>query len=153
MKRCAESLYHTRLEDQIQIFVLKRELLHSDGLAIQHLLKKLKAQNAEFKKHHYSIMELLKDEEELDQKQATLDNHDDRIADIIGRLLILIEDKDDGSPAASTTSAQPLGKQLDRFGQKNCGVQDNMEAAQLQPEVHCLLQQLEEPIHVAGPQT
>ena len=99
----------TCMEDRIQILELKRELLHADWLAIQHLMKKLEEQNAEFKKQH-SIMDLLEDEGDLDQEQAMLDDHDDRIADCIGHLQVLIEDKDGDSPTESTTSATLLGK-------------------------------------------
>ena len=124
----------THMEDRVQILELKRELLHAD-----------------FKKHHYSIVELLEDEGDLDQERATLDDHDDRIADFIGRLQVLIEDKDGDSPTESTTSALLLGKQLDRVKRKIIWVQDSVDAAQLELDIdRCLLQQLEEQIHVAS---
>ena len=90
-------------------------------------------------------MELLEDEGDLDREQATLDDHDDRIADFVGRLQDLVEDKDGDAPAESTTSAPPLGKQLDRIKRKIAGVQESVDAAQLERRVdRCLLQQLEE---------
>ena len=58
----------TRLEDRIQILEFKRELSHADRLAIQRLMKKLEEEDAEFKKHHYFIMELLEDKGDLEQE-------------------------------------------------------------------------------------
>ena len=98
---------------------------------MQRLMKKLEVQDVQFKKHHYSIMELLEDEGDLDEEQAMLHDHDDRIADFIGRLQVLIKDKNGGSPAECTMSTPPLEKQLDRVKQKIIGVQDSVDAAQL----------------------
>ena len=130
------------------MFELKRELSHTDRLAIQRLLKKIEEQDTEFKKYHYAIVELLEEEGDLDQEQANLDDHDDRIADFIDRLQVLIESMDDEPSVESATSAPPLGKQhVDRIKRKITGVQESVDAAQLEADVdRCLLQQLEEQI-------
>ena len=50
-------------------------------------------------------------EDYLYKEHETLDDHDDRIADFIGRLQVLIEIKDDEFSVEATTSTSPLGKQ------------------------------------------
>ena len=51
-----------------------------------------------------------------------LDDHDDRIADFICCLQVLIEDQDRDSPAESSMSVPPLGRQVDCVKRKIIGV-------------------------------
>ena len=137
----------TRLEGRIEVLELKRELLHADQLTIRRLLKKIEDQDAKFKKYHFAIVEILEDEEELEKEQSTFDDHDDRIADYIGRLQVLVKDKEDEPRTPSVASTPPLGKQLDRISRKITGVQEDVGSAQTKTEVdRCLLQQLDEQI-------
>ena len=69
----------TRLEDRIQIYELRWERLNEDKLVIQRLSKKLEEQDAEFKKYHYAIVELLEDDNL--EEQVKLDDHNNKIAD------------------------------------------------------------------------
>ena len=80
----------THLEDRIQIFELRWELSNAHKLAIQRLLKKLEEQDTEFKKYHYTIVELLEEDDNLEE-QAKLDVHNDKIADFILCLQVLVE--------------------------------------------------------------
>ena len=81
----------TRLQDCINIPKVKQDLSHTDQLAIQRLLKRLEELDAEFKKYHYAIVELMESEEDLEEEQVTLDDHDDKTADFVGRLQVLVE--------------------------------------------------------------
>ena len=105
----------TRLEDCIQIFKLRRELSNADRLAIPHLLKRLEEQETEFKKYHYVIVKLLEMEEDLDQEQATLDDHNDKFTDFISRLQVLVEKRVSEPAEDSVTSTPPLGRRVHPF--------------------------------------
>ena len=81
------------LEDPIQIYELRRELSNVDKLVIQHLLKKLEEQDAEFRKYHYTMVELLEEDADLEEEQAKLEDHYNKISDFISRLQVLVEIK------------------------------------------------------------
>ena len=49
------------------------------------LKEKVDTADTEFKKHHFSIVELL-DEEYVDVEQGVLDNHEDEVLDLLTRL-------------------------------------------------------------------
>ena len=112
----------TRLEDHIQIFKLRQELLNANKLAIRGLLQKLEEQDSEFKKYHYAIVELLEEDDDLEEEQAKLDDHDDKITDFISRLQFLVENKASEPAEVSVTTTPPLGRQLERIKRKTTGV-------------------------------
>ena len=43
-----------------------------------------------FKRYHLAIVDILKEKEDLEYEQATLDEHDDRVTDLFGRLVLLV---------------------------------------------------------------
>ena len=65
----------------------KDNLNSSDLLAVKSHLIKTEALDVEFKEHHYAVINLVgNDEHILDEEQATMDNHEDKVAEIIERL-------------------------------------------------------------------
>ena len=50
-------------------------------------LNKIEVLDAEFKEHHYTVINLVGDDEQkLDEEQAVMDDHKDRVAEITERL-------------------------------------------------------------------
>ena len=56
----------------------------------QRLGPKLESLDSEFKVHHYTVVELIAKEEDLDDEQAIFDQHDDTIADLSARIEKLV---------------------------------------------------------------
>ena len=75
----------TRLERHVDTYETKEELAHADRLAVQCLIKKIEALDTEFRQHHDTIVEML-DDEAVQQEQAALDDHDERVTDLVERL-------------------------------------------------------------------
>ena len=119
----------TPLEDRIKALEFKHDLSCTDQLAIQRLLKKLEELDAEFKKHHYAVVENLETEEDMEDEQATLNDHEDKVASFEGHLQALIEEKGKHSPAEYEASTPPVKKQLDRIKRKITGVQESVDNA------------------------
>ena len=92
----------TRLERSVDAFETKEELTHTDCLAIQRLIKKFETLDNEFCQHHYTIVEML-DEEAVEEEQVALDDHHEKVTDLIERLQQLVlepEEVTSGSPSA-----------------------------------------------------
>ena len=70
---------------QISKLENKAEITHNDFVIIQGHTEKLKSLASEFKKHHFTIIELVDEEdlETLEQEQAQLDNHEDNTTKVI----------------------------------------------------------------------
>ena len=58
--------------------------------AIQQLLQKLESLDTDFKSYHFTILDLIEEQEVLENEQATLDEHDDRIAKITNHIQKLL---------------------------------------------------------------
>ena len=48
----------------------------------QHLGSKLESLDSEFKVHHYSVVDLITKEEELEEEQTKIDKHDDVVTEL-----------------------------------------------------------------------
>ena len=72
----------TKLGDLIVTFEYKVELSHSDRLAVQRLQQRLTNMDSDFKRYHLAVVDLLDEDKNLDDKQAILDDHDDRVSDL-----------------------------------------------------------------------
>ena len=74
----------TCLEVRLVTLQAKDTLTSSDLLTIEHLLKKVEALNAEFKEHHYAVIDLIGGDEQIfDGEQAVMDDQEDKVAEII----------------------------------------------------------------------
>ena len=91
----------TCFENCITTFEAKEKLTNTDRATVQWLLKKLYTLDAEFKTHHFAIVDLIK-EETLGEEQAMLDDHDDKVLLLTERLQRLVGDTGAASPSKST---------------------------------------------------
>ena len=79
-----------RLEKHVLELEGKETLSHKDEVAIKGYIKHLDNPDADFKGHHCSIIDLVEEDEGvLLEEQAKLDDHEDRVTDVISRLLDL----------------------------------------------------------------
>ena len=77
----------TRLEDRFNILEANDMLTSSDRVTLERLSKKIEALDAEFKDHHYAVIDLVGyDEQILDDEQPIMDDNEDKVAEIIERL-------------------------------------------------------------------
>ena len=98
----------TRLEHRVNAYEIKEELTHADCLAIQSWIKKFETLDTKFRQHHYTIVELL-DDEAVDEEQVALDDHDERVTDLIDRLQQLVsEPKEAVSLSRPADPSKPL---------------------------------------------
>ena len=77
----------TKLYNCIIELKCKFELTHSDRTAAQRLQQRLMDMDGEFKDYHLAVMDLLEEEEDLENVQATLDHHDDRVTALFDLLM------------------------------------------------------------------
>ena len=73
----------------------------------QRLASKLESLDAEFKVHHYSVIELIENEDELDDEQDAIDQHDD----IVTELGICIQKLVSVCSSSSTSPSSPRNLQ------------------------------------------
>ena len=82
--------------------------------SIQRLVNKVKTLDYEFSEYHYTIMELQENKAGVDEQQAMLDDHDEKVSDLIDRLQHLVSEPKEGrSPSAIADPSRPLHVQLD----------------------------------------
>ena len=136
----------TRLGRRVDAFEVKEELAHADRLAIERLVKKFEALDAEFRQHHYTIVELLDEEAAVDEEQATLDDHDEKVTDLVERLQQLVSEPKENFPTPdSADPSKPLRKQLERIEKRIRVINEETKSLHPGPAVdRCLLRQLEE---------
>ena len=86
----------------------KPEITHSDSVFIQEQTEKLKSLDWEFNRHHYTIVDLVDEEDlgTLEQEQAVLDDHEDKTANIIDCLIRLSRTKPSLTVAAPPMSLE-----------------------------------------------
>ena len=65
----------TWLENRVDTYKIKDELTRADQLVIQHLIKKFKMLDTEFRQYHFAIMELQENEAIVEEERATLDDY------------------------------------------------------------------------------
>ena len=57
--------------------------MHTDRLAVERLQQRLTNLDEEFRTYHLGVVDLLEEEKDLENEQAALDNHDDRVTDLL----------------------------------------------------------------------
>ena len=77
----------TKISACINELEMNLELSHTDRLSFQWMQEKLTGLDQEFKGYHFAVVALIKVEDELKDKQAILDNHDDMVACLFDRLV------------------------------------------------------------------
>ena len=79
----------TNLSARIERWEAKDGLSPVDHLSIQRHLENLKEHDADFRRHHFAVVELI-NEEDLVAEQAVLDEHADKVTDYTDRLQLLL---------------------------------------------------------------
>ena len=73
----------THLECGLNTLEAKDTLTSSDLLIVERLFKKVDALDVECKEHHCAVIDLIGDDEQiLDEEQAVMDDHEDKVAEI-----------------------------------------------------------------------
>ena len=67
--------------------------------------------DAEFRQHHYTAVELL-DDEALDEEQAALDDHNERVTNLVERLQQLVLEPEEASSGSLLASADASMKAI-----------------------------------------
>ena len=60
-------------------------------MTVSKIVKKLEALSTEFKTYHCTIVEQLGDQDKLVEEQAVLNNHEDKVEDMIASLEDLVK--------------------------------------------------------------
>ena len=84
----------------------KETLSHKDEVAIKGYIKRLKNLDTDFKGFHCSVIDLVKEDEKvLLEEQAKLDDHKDRVIDLMSRLLNLgVKERKVSTPSVANPS-------------------------------------------------
>ena len=106
----------------------------------RRLTSRLESLVAEFKVHHYGIIDLLEDAEDLEGQQAVLDAHDDNVAQLAARLEKLV------TTCSSKDSSQPkiASKRLKNLEKGLAAILSGTSSLPSGEDRICLLQQYEE---------
>ena len=85
----------------------KESLSHRDEVAIKGYIKRLESLDADFKGFHCTVIDVVEEDEGvLLREQAKLDDHEDRVTDLMSRLLDLgVEEKKVAAPSVAAPSA------------------------------------------------
>ena len=108
----------------------------------QRLSIKLETLDAEFKTHHFAVIDLIDDDGTLGREQETLDQHDDDVTSLAVRLQKLIT----ASSATPTNSdhRKVLTRKLQHMEKSVTVMSENVSSLSSRPEDVCRLQQHEE---------
>ena len=104
------------------------------------LTSRLQTLDAEYKVHHYAIIDLLDDETALENEQETLDEHDDHVAQLVIRIEKIV------ATCSSTDSNQTKidFKRLKHLEKRLSTVLESISSLPTDDDRICLLQQHEE---------
>ncbi len=137
----------TRLDGRLADLEGKRERSEADRLVAQQLAQKVSSLDADFKTHHYAIIDLVP-EDALATEQAILDEHDDRITSLTVRLGQIVSEPD-CSPRVRTASSahEHLSRRLTRVEKSLQAIIDAVDPLTTDSTVDtCLLQQQDDQI-------
>ena len=114
---------------------------------VQELDKNLQKLDAEFKKHHYEVIDLIDetDDAALTREQAALDEHDDLMAELNVRTRRLLMDS---SASADSSQRKAMSRRISRLRQSIITLNDSTKAVATPPD-HFLVQQYTERLHEA----
>ena len=139
----------TCLERHLNTLEAKDTQTSSDLLAVERLLKKIEALDVEFKEHHYAVIDLVEDHEQvLDDEQAIMNDYEEKVAEIIECLQELRpEAKAALSVAHSTEPLHHLRKRVNDVERNLRLVKGKINLSTPAPGLKsCLLLQLEEQV-------
>ena len=146
----------TPLEAQVSKLEEKPEITSSDSVRIQAHTEKFISLDWDFKTHHFHVIGLVdeEDEENLKWNQAILEDHEERMNEIMNRLTQLSHSK--SSPTVATppmgleSAVEPsrfLRRRLDYMESTLRSINLSVESLTPRPDLDiCLVQQLEEQV-------
>ena len=123
----------------------KEVLLPAEHIALQWSAKKIETLDAEFKKQHFAVIELLDDEDALSEEKDTLDKQDDRVAEILDRIdQLKLYPRAISVPAPAVNPATNLAiqfsKRLKYIEEKLAAIQEEVSPLTSGPELdRCLV--------------
>ncbi len=107
----------------------------------QRLITRLETLDAEYKGHHYEIVDLLDDEDSLGREQEILDEHDDEMSRLtirVGKLITTCSSRTDSG------RLKIVSKRLNHLEKGISSVHDAIPSTPLDDDKICLLHQYEE---------
>ena len=134
----------TKLTDRVEDLELRVALSHTDRLEAKRFQERLTNLDAEFRMYHLAVVDLLEEEGDLAKEQADLDDHDDRVTDLLRRLTHLAT-PEDRAEKAKFDPRQCLQRRLSHLEANLRKVSNAVSAAAEKTEVdRCLLEQYDE---------
>ena len=130
----------TRIETRLHQLESESDQPNTRDVARQ-MLAKLKEHDADFKKNHLSLIDLIDDEETLTSEQATLDEHDDLVAALTVRILALA-DAATRTPPREVSTRELLARRCKRLESRLS--ETDAALTPLSHEDVCRLQQYQE---------
>ena len=111
-----------------------------DHVSVQRHMECLKEHDADFRRHHFNVMELV-NQEDLVAEQAILDEHPDKVTDYMDRLQQLFAMPEKSSHKASDKYiAEGLFKRLHYIVRELTSLNDSADSEASRPSIDaCLL--------------
>lgn len=131
----------TRLVARLEKLESQKDLPTTFDLA-QSMVKKLETLDAEFRMHHYQLVDLI-DESDVDtllKEQEVLDGHDDKVAELTIRIQQLVTIT---SSSADSSQRKAVTRRISRSLKSVSSIHDDTKALTGVPDI-CLLKQYEE---------
>ena len=132
----------TRLGDKVGELEMKERLSPMDQLAT----KRLRELNQDFNCLHFAVVDLLKQQEDLEMVQSAFDDHEDTVGILGDRLQLVLQDEPVWK-APTDPQQRGLHRHLTFIEIELCDVSKAVEALKPGPELDCcLFEQQEEQI-------
>ncbi len=111
----------------------------------RRMLQRLESLDADFKKHHLALVDMIDDEEALAEEQETLDGHDDEIAHLAERIQLVISASTPDHALSLSSPTNSLSKRLLHVQKGVSRVRDSVaEMSGTSVDVCCLKQHEEQ---------
>ena len=119
----------------------------TDEIVAKQMEQKMYDLNKDIRGYHYSILDLMEEDEDFDEEQAILDEHEEKISNILDHRYVML------NPAKSTTGVfddpcHNIDKRLAHVDSGLARILDEMKEVRHGPDMdHCLVEQLKEQLN------
>ena len=129
----------THLQKHVVDLEEKDKLMHKDLVAIKGFIKRLESLDTDFKVYHRNIIDLVEEDEGvLMVEQAKLDDHEDKVANLMSHLLELgIEEEKVPMPSVAAPS-KPFEKRLGSLATKLRSIDERVDSLFLAQTSTCV---------------
>ena len=116
----------------------------TDEIVAKRMKQKTYDLDKDYREYHYSILDLMEEEEGFDGEQVILDEHEEKISNILDRLYVLL------NPTKPTTGVfddphHHIDKRLSHVDNGLARISDELRVVKPGPDMdRCLLEQLKE---------